>query len=229
MLYIDEGNPDLKLATHSAAQACRSALREYFRNRQRPSMLMWKTTDLSNTSGTLDMPSLRRWLGVSATIAALACRDSPHRTRTMTELHDSARASIKETVDTARTRGVAHGLGFADGRAPDLQPACAPYGGDTTRRVYFDFQVDRGARGIGRRPTPHRSDEGGLVQFIVDTAGVPESGSLRVVKRPTIGVVDTAAAWRRLRARRFAPAVYRGCRVRAVVQEKAPALADRDA
>jgi len=173
------------------------------------------------------MPFLRRWLGATATIAALACRDSPQRTSTRTEPHDSARASIRETVDTARTLGAAHGLGFADGLAPDLQPACAPSGGDTTRQVYFDFQVDRGVREIAPRPAPPGSEEGGLVQFIVDTAGVPESGSLRVVKRLPIGVVDTAAAWRRNRTRRFAPAVYRGCRVRQVVQEQAPARGDR--
>jgi hypothetical protein len=145
-----------------------------------------------------------------------------------TEPHDSARASIKETVDTAHTLGTAHGLGFAGPRAPDLQPACAPSGGDTTRRVFFDFQVDRPVREIAPRPAPHASEEAGVVQFIVDTAGVPESGSLRVVARSPIGVVDTAAAWRRIRARRFVPAVYGGCRVRAVVHEQAPVLRDRD-
>jgi hypothetical protein len=134
-----------------------------------------------------------------------------------------ARASIKATVDSAHPLGI----GIAGPPAPDLQPACAPSGGDTTRRVFFDFQVDRRVREIAPRAAPHGSEEGGLVQFIVDTAGVPESASLRVVKRPPIGVVDTAAAWRSIRKRRFAPAVYRGCRVRQVVQEQAPALGDR--
>lgn len=189
-------------------------------------MLMWQSTDLSHASDTLDMASLRRWLGVTATIAALACRDSSQRTSTRSEPHDSAGASIKESVATAHALGTAHGPGFADGIVLDIQPACAPSGGDTTRRVYFDFQVDRGVREIAPRPAPHGSDDGGVVQFIVDTAGAPESGSLRVVKRPLIGVVDTAAAWRRIRARRFAPAFHRGCRVRQLVQEQAPAPGD---
>lgn len=95
------------------------------------------------------------------------------------------------------------------------------------------LMVRRGFRDVGSAASlaisatrQEAAEAGGFVQFIVDTADVPESGSLRVVKRPLIGVVDTAAAWRRIRARRFAPAAYHGCRVRQVVQEQAPALGD---
>ena len=100
---------------------------------------------------------------------------------------------------------------------PARSPQCVPGGGDTvTANVYFEFQVakiavarDRSLMGSGNHSV--------LVNFVVDTGGVPQDGTVAPVF-----VADSVGA-RRARAvvshLRFTPAEVAGCRVRQLVQE----------
>lgn len=108
--------------------------------------------------------------------------------------------------------------------------ACPPAPLSTMRdgspAPWFDFQVDVPARLIGdstRIPRPDvairisRGDtNSALVQFVVDTLGVPLVTSLKLLIMPTAltkGVVDAAIiSWR------YTPAMLRGCRVSQLVQ-----------
>ena len=97
---------------------------------------------------------------------------------------------------------------------------------DGTPAPWFDFQVDVPARFIGdttRIPRPDVSirivrgdDNSALVQFVVDTLGVPVATSLRMLITPpalTKDVVDEAiVSWR------YTSAMARGCRVKQLVQ-----------
>lgn len=102
---------------------------------------------------------------------------------------------------------------------PPKPPAGAP--------AWFDFQVETPARfvpGSGQLPFPDaRLDQGrpypsdfALVQFIVDTSGVPIAKSLKLLLRPEGLVADSVTAavvrWR------YRPAIARGCRVPQLVQ-----------
>lgn len=91
----------------------------------------------------------------------------------------------------------------------------------------FEFQVDRPAAYVGdttRTPRPARErfvrarehPEVLVVQFVVDTAGVAEPRSFRVLQAPSTAAADSARA--ALPAWRFTPAVQRGCRVPQLVQ-----------
>ncbi len=92
---------------------------------------------------------------------------------------------------------------------------------------YFEFQVDTAARFIpadGVLPFPDVSlterppftVNFALIQFVVDTSGVPVANSLRILLRPDGLVTDSVAAavvnWR------FQPAKLQGCRVSQLVQ-----------
>lgn len=102
---------------------------------------------------------------------------------------------------------------------PPKPPAGAP--------AWFDFQVETPARfvpGSGQLPFPDVTLNQGrpypsdfaLVQFIVDTSGVPVATSLKLLLRPEGLVTDSVTAavgrWR------YRPALARGCRVPQLVQ-----------
>ena len=103
------------------------------------------------------------------------------------------------------------------GAQPEMaRPHCVNGGGDTMAVGYFEFQVERPAepRSVPAGPSSHSLDRA-LLQFIVDTAGVIEPASVKVIE-PTLptsaNLLATVAAWR------FTPATAYGCRVRQVVQ-----------
>lgn len=93
--------------------------------------------------------------------------------------------------------------------------------------AWFEFQVDRPARfttatSSGPRPDttlaeppPHSADFA-LVQFIVDTAGIPQPQSMKILVRPSALRVDAVAA--ALPGWRYRPAMARGCTVPQLVQ-----------
>jgi hypothetical protein len=90
----------------------------------------------------------------------------------------------------------------------------------------FEFQVDVPASAIPDSTHPHpaadrfaaRKDDPDaiIVQFVVDTAGVPLSASLRVLKAPSPQIADSVKiafpGWR------FTPARQGNCRVAQLVQ-----------
>jgi len=91
----------------------------------------------------------------------------------------------------------------------------------------FEFQVTQPAEYRGDtvrvpRPAPARfvsireHPEALVVQFVVDTLGVPDPRSFKVLHSPSGGAADSArvamAMWR------FSPAVRDGCRVPQLVQ-----------
>lgn len=90
----------------------------------------------------------------------------------------------------------------------------------------FEFQVDVPASAIPDSTHPHpaanrfaatRDDPGAIiVQFVVDTAGVPLPASLKVLKAPSRQTVDSVKiafpGWR------FTPARQGSCRVAQLVQ-----------
>jgi hypothetical protein len=96
------------------------------------------------------------------------------------------------------------------------RPQCVDGGGDTTALGYFEFQVERPAvaRSVPEGPS-HPGRNYMLVQFIVDSAGVPEAATVKVIEPalPTTAKLQASvASWR------FTPAEAYGCRVRQVVQ-----------
>lgn len=95
-------------------------------------------------------------------------------------------------------------------------PRCVKRGGDTTGFGYFEFQVERPAEARAVPAAPARpGPETAVVQFIVDTAGLVEPSTVKVVD-PAMPVSPqlkaAVATWR------FTPAEVYGCRVRQVVQ-----------
>jgi hypothetical protein len=90
----------------------------------------------------------------------------------------------------------------------------------------FEFQVSepaafRGDTTAVPRPARERfartqDPETLVVQFVVDTLGVPDPRSFRVLQAPTRAAADSARA--ALPAWRFAPARRGGCRVPQIVQ-----------
>ena len=101
---------------------------------------------------------------------------------------------------------------------PTSPPQCAPGGGDTVAtNVYFEFQVAKTAIARdGASEALMRSGKRVLLNFVVDTAGVPIVSTVRPVY-----AADTAGA--RLAQPivgqlRFKPAERDGCRVRQLVQ-----------
>ncbi len=101
----------------------------------------------------------------------------------------------------------------------DSCPATPPTG---RAPVWFDFQVDRPVRLVGSDTTLPRPDaslresalpagEFALAQFVVDTAGVPEGRSLKLLKHPQgLSVEAVSSALQRWR---FEPAIARSCKV----------------
>jgi hypothetical protein len=104
---------------------------------------------------------------------------------------------------------------------------CPPAPPSAGAPAWFEFQVETHAQfipGGGELPfpdatlnqrTPYPSDYA-LVQFIVDTSGVPIAKSLKILMRPEGLVADSVGAavprWR------FQPAMARGCHVPQLVQ-----------
>ena len=99
---------------------------------------------------------------------------------------------------------------------PD-RPRCISGGADTTGGGYFEFQVERAAESEAMPAALARlGAEGALIQFVVDTAGVPELATLRVIEPampPSEKLKTAVGTWR------FIPAELAGCRVRQVVQQ----------
>lgn len=91
-------------------------------------------------------------------------------------------------------------------------------------RPFFDFQVDTPAEFIpdsAAGPSPARSsgpagNELALVQFLVDSLGVPDPRTYKVLtaRDPALAAAGRDA----MRRWRFRPAMLRGCRVVQLVQ-----------
>jgi hypothetical protein len=94
-------------------------------------------------------------------------------------------------------------------------PACA----DST--VHFEYQVSPSARWItdtalAAHPTTNVRDPANLIQFVVDTFGVPQPRTFRALKVADSALV--AEARRTFASWRYTPGRLNGCRVRQVVQ-----------
>jgi hypothetical protein len=99
------------------------------------------------------------------------------------------------------------------------EPACAPGGGDTTRATYFEFQVGGAPRQLVAGPVSAGTRGAFVVQFVVDTAGIPVSSSVKVVgPSPNEGVASSELATSVSRLR-YEPVSYHGCRIWLVLQE----------
>ena len=118
-------------------------------------------------------------------------------------------------------------LSLAVQLAPVQLPPCPPTPPTPGAPVWFEFQVEEPAlfRPEARtRPYPDPSlasqrtdlDHFALVQFIVDTTGVPRPTSLRFLRVPP--VLDTAAVRIALSTWRYTPARAKGCLVPQLVQ-----------
>lgn len=105
--------------------------------------------------------------------------------------------------------------------------SCPPASATPNAPAWFDFQVDRPARfaktaatlprpdaSLAERP-PYSADFA-LVQFVVDTTGVPAERTLKILMRPSGLSVDAIKA--ALPRWRYTPAVARGCKVSQLVQ-----------
>ena len=111
-----------------------------------------------------------------------------------------------------------------DPRRSTMDAVAPPSTACTVDRPYFEFQVetparfidDSASRAAGWRPGAAMRGDTLSVQFIVDTVGRPEPGTLRVLRaqREVLGdsVRQALPAWR------YMPARLRGCRVRQLVQ-----------
>lgn len=116
----------------------------------------------------------------------------------------------------------------ADGPRPEVIETVSPAPASTGERrepPYFEFQVEtpvRARRG-GCAPTlPEELRQPGnkgttIGQFIVDTAGVPEPQSFKVIRETHASY--SAAVREALPCMRFSPATIRGRRVRQLVQQ----------
>jgi hypothetical protein len=117
------------------------------------------------------------------------------------------------------TASPASGSGGALQQPETPEPACAPGGGDTTHATYYEFQVGGAPRQLVAGPVPAGSRGAFVVQFIVDTAGIPVASSVKVVGRPpneSSASSELATSVSRLR---YEPASYHGCRIWLVLQE----------
>jgi hypothetical protein len=103
---------------------------------------------------------------------------------------------------------------------PDArEPACAPGGGDTTHATYFEFQVGGRPRQLVAGPVAAGSRGAFVVQFVIDTAGIPVSNSVKVVgPSPNEGAAPSELATS-VSSLRYQPASYHGCRIWLVLQE----------
>jgi hypothetical protein len=94
-------------------------------------------------------------------------------------------------------------------------PAC----GDST--VHFEYQMSPPARWVADtaaavHPTAAVRDPANLIQFVVDTLGVPQPRTFRALKVADSALV--ADARRTFSSWRYAPGLLNGCRVRQLVQ-----------
>jgi hypothetical protein len=112
-------------------------------------------------------------------------------------------------------------------RSSSVQAPVCPPSPPSGAPAFFDFQVETPARYIAddnKLPHPDAtlnqrppfSGDFALVQFIVDTTGVPDVKSLKILRHPEGLVADSVRAaavqWR------FRPATLGGCRVPQLVQ-----------
>jgi hypothetical protein len=103
---------------------------------------------------------------------------------------------------------------------PDArEPACAPGGGDTTHATYFEFQVGGVPRQLVAGPVPAGSREAFVVQFVLDTAGIPVASSVKVVGRSPNESAASSELVTSVSRLRYEPASYHGCRIWLVLQE----------
>ena len=98
-------------------------------------------------------------------------------------------------------------------QAPIKEPVCG------TQPQYFEFQVDRPAVLTSRdiSPTPDANAPAlNLVQFVVDTSGVPDPVTFRILRMADSALVRDA--YKNAPNWRYAPAMYANRKVCQVVQ-----------
>lgn len=99
-------------------------------------------------------------------------------------------------------------------------PQCVIGGGDTlSTNVYFEFQVAKRAiaRDRASRALMGASGNSVLLNFVVDTGGVPRENTVRAVYvADSVGTRRAAPIVAQLR---FTPAEVEGCRVQQLVQD----------
>jgi hypothetical protein len=110
-------------------------------------------------------------------------------------------------------------LGTAILALPAVALAQSPTCGDST--VHFEYQLSRPARWLedttlAVHPTAATRAPANLVQFVVDTLGLPEPKTFRALK--IADSVLVAEARPALPSWRYMPGVLDGCRVRQLVQ-----------
>jgi hypothetical protein len=94
-------------------------------------------------------------------------------------------------------------------------PAC------TDSTVHFEYQMFRPAQwladtALAVHPTAAVRDPANVIQFVVDTLGVPQPRTFRTLKVADSTLV--AEARRTLSSWRYTPGLLNGCRVRQLVQ-----------
>ena len=120
--------------------------------------------------------------------------------------------SLSQTMMRAFILGILIGLSCA---AAAQTPACA----DST--LHFEYQMSTPARWIGDttasvHPTAAIRSPDNLIQFIVDTMGVPQPRTFRALRIADPALIGDArrafATWR------YAPGLLNGCCVKQLVQ-----------
>jgi protein TonB len=114
------------------------------------------------------------------------------------------------------------GKGVAGGTSKGVEGGTGPVISD---QPYFDFQVEKPAMALPNNPSPRYPDmlrsagvEGeAMMQFVVDTMGRAESGSIKVIKASH--ELFGAAVKSVLPQMRFVPAEVGGRKVRMLVQQ----------
>jgi hypothetical protein len=91
----------------------------------------------------------------------------------------------------------------------------------TDSTVHFEYQMSRPARWLrdtasAVHPTAAVRDPANLIQFVVDTFGVPQPRTFRALKVADSALV--AEARRIFTSWRYAPGLLNACRVRQLVQ-----------
>jgi hypothetical protein len=99
------------------------------------------------------------------------------------------------------------------------EPACAPGGGDTTHATFLEFQIGGRPRQLVAGPVPAGSRGALVVQFLVDTVGIPVASSVKVVGDPPNESPASSELVTSVSRLRYEPASYHGCRIWLVLQE----------
>lgn len=112
-------------------------------------------------------------------------------------------------------------LALALATVPVLLSAQAAPARCSDSTIYFEFQVTRAAEWIvdttlEARPAPQAPRPPNLLQFVIDTAGVPEAERIHPLRAADRALM--AEALRSLPRWRFTPAVRGECKVRQVIQ-----------